>query len=338
MKKFMFIPMSVICTLFALMILAPLPASAAPEFTLRFAGQLPPDHPATGYMNEIAAKIQEKSEGRIEVKVYPANQLGDYGLVHQELIKGTIDMALISVPGDIDPRMNFVYINDFATDYETLEKTFVTGGWAYQKMDEFNKALGVKFLGFNVEGFIGLASTKELNAPLDPTVDKGVLCRVPNMQVYQLPAEAMGFRTMTIPYSDLYTSLQTGVVDAVDGLPPAAAYAILKDVVKYWYQLNYSIENEPYFMSMKTWDKLPPADRDMIAAVVAEVAERSIPLAKTEDERYMKLMEEAGIKVFKYTQAELLPLQKAAAATWPALASTMTKEFMDEFAKELGPK
>jgi TRAP-type C4-dicarboxylate transport system substrate-binding protein len=313
-------------------------ASAAPEITLRFAGQLPPEHNGTGYMNEIAKTVSERSGGRIEIKVYPANQLGDYGLVHQELIKGTIDMAMISVPGDIDPRMNFVYINGYASDYQQLENAFKTGGWAYRKMDELNQALGVKFLGFNVEGFIGIASTKPLKEPLDPKVDKGVLCRVPNMAAYQLPAVAMGFRTMTIPYSDLYTSLQTGVVDSVDGLPPAAAYSILKDVLKYWYQLNYSIEVEPYFMSMKTWDKLKPADREMIAEVVAKVAERSIPLAKEEDEKYMKLMRDAGIQVFTYTAKELSPIQQAVVSTWPALADTMTKPFMDEFVKELAPK
>jgi TRAP-type C4-dicarboxylate transport system substrate-binding protein len=289
-------------------------------------------------MNQIAKEVLERSGGRIDIKVYPANQLGDYGLVHQELIKGTIDMAMISVPGDIDPRMNFVYINGYATDYDTLEKVFAPGSWAYKKMDELNQALGVKFLGFNVEGFIGIASTKPLTEPLNPAVDKGVLCRVPNMSAYQLPAEAMGFRTMTIPYSDLYTSLQTGVVDSVDGLPPAAAYSILKDVTKYWYALNYSIECEPYFISMKTWEKLKPEDRDMIAEVVSATAAQSVPLAKTEDERYMKLMEEAGIQVFKYSEEELLPLMKAVAATWPALANTMTKEFVDEFVKELAPK
>jgi TRAP-type C4-dicarboxylate transport system substrate-binding protein len=289
-------------------------------------------------MNDIAKTIAERSDGRIEVKVYPANQLGDYGLVHQELIKGTIDMAMISAPGDIDPRINFVYINGFATDYAQLEKTFATGGWAYKKMDELNQTLGVKFLGFNVEGFIGIASTKALTEPLNPKVDKGVLCRVPNMSAYQLPAVAMGFRTMTIPYSDLYTSLQTGVVDAVDGLPPAAAYAILKDVTKFWYQLNYSMEVEPYFMSMKTWETLKPEDREMIAEVVAATAEKSVPLAKSEDEKNMRLMREAGIEVFTYTAAELSDIQKAVAGTWPALADTMGKPFIDEFVKELGPK
>lgn len=312
--------------------------AGAAEVTLRFAGQFPPEHTATGYMNEIAKEIGEKSGGRIEVKVYPANQLGDYTLVHQELIKGTIDMALISTPGDIDPRMNFVYINGYCAGYNQLEGIFKPGNWAFRKMDELNQNLGVKFLGFNVEGFIGIASTKPLVEPLNPAVDKGVLCRVPNMAPYKLGAEAMGFRTVTIPYSDLYTALQTGVADAVDGLPPAACYTILKDVTKHWYQLNYSIENESYMMSMKTWTKLSPEDQQLIADTVAAAAAKSITIAKQDDDRYMELMRKQGIEVHTYTEAELLPIQKAVAATWDQLASTMTKEFMDEFKQALAPK
>lgn len=331
-------PFAALLAIFAFFAALPVGAEAAPEMTLRFAGQFPPEHTATGFMNEIAGEIREKTNGRIEVKVYPANQLGDYTLVHQELIKGTIDMALISTPGDIDPRMNFVYINGYCAGYGQLENIFKAGNWAFRKMDELNQRLGVKFLGFNVEGFIGIASTKELREPLNPKVDKGVLCRVPNMQPYKLGAEAMGFRTVTIPYSDLYTALQTGVADAVDGLPPAACYTILKDVTKYWYQTNYSIENESYMMSMKTWNKLKPGDQKIVADAVARLAAKSISVAKSDDDKYMELMRKQGITVFTYSEKELLPIQKAVAATWDNLSGTMTKEFMDEFSKELSPK
>lgn len=329
---------ALILALCAFMFALPSKALAAPEVTLKFAGQLPPDHVATDMMKEIAKTVKEKTNGRIEIKVYPANQLGDYTLVHQELIKGTIDMALISTPGDIDPRINFVYINGFCSGYGQLKNIFKTGGWTFKKMDEFNQALGVKFLGFNVEGFIGIASTKPLVDPLNPKVDKGVLCRVPNMAAYKLGAEAMGFRTVTIPYSDLYTALQTGVADAVDGLPPAAAYTILRDVTKYWYQLNYSLEVESYLMSMKTWAKLKPADQKIIAETVAKYAEKSLANAKKDDEKFMDLMSKKGIKVFKYSEKELLPIQKAVSSTWDKLSDTMTKPFIEEFKKELAPK
>ena len=68
----------VICMVFLVMIFVPRTAMAAPETILRFAGQLPPDHPGTGHMNDIAKEVLERSNGRIELKIYPSNQLGDY--------------------------------------------------------------------------------------------------------------------------------------------------------------------------------------------------------------------------------------------------------------------
>ena len=91
-------------------------AFAAPEMVLKFAGQNNADHPATLLMRDIAKEIGEKTSGRIEVKVYPASQLGDYSLVYEEQIRGTIDMSCISVPSQFDPRMELIYINGFIFD------------------------------------------------------------------------------------------------------------------------------------------------------------------------------------------------------------------------------
>ncbi|MDL2263936.1 TRAP transporter substrate-binding protein DctP [Synergistaceae bacterium OttesenSCG-928-I11] len=327
MKKLI---LAAVCLMFAFTFMAPVAADAAPETILRFAGQVPPEHPATGYMNEIAKEVLEKTNGRIEIKVYPANQLGDYTLVYQELIRGTIDMAMISIPGDIDPRVNFVYTNGLAWDYKQLADFFEPGAWAYKKMDELNQNLGVKFLGFHPEGFIGLSSTKPLVEPLNPKVDKGVLCRVPNMQVYKDGAEAMGFRTVTIPYSDLYVSMQTGVCDAVDGIPPQAAYTILKDVMKYWYQLNYSMEVFPAMMSMKTWAKLSDADKKIIEEACARTSVLSVQNAERDDNAAMELMKKQGIEVNVYTAEELSAIREAVIASWPKLNGTWGKDFVDE--------
>ena len=193
-------------------------AFAAPEMVLKFAGQNNADHPATLLMREIAKEIGEKTDGRLEVKVYPASQLGDYSLVYEEQIRGTIDMSCISVPSQFDPRMELIYINGFASDYNDLKTVFAQDGWMFNKMNEFNERLGVKLLGFFVEGMIGTGTTKPANDPLNPEVNKGVLIRVPGMDVYKLAAEAMGYNSVGIPYADVYQAIQTGV----DELTPDA--------------------------------------------------------------------------------------------------------------------
>ena len=118
MGKFTKLAAFSLITALVLCLLAPGLSSAAPEMTLRFAGQVPVEHTATTLMNDIAKEVKEKTNGRIEIIVYPANQLGDYTLVFEELIRGTIDMAAISVPSQFDPRLEATYINGIAKNFD----------------------------------------------------------------------------------------------------------------------------------------------------------------------------------------------------------------------------
>ncbi len=312
------------------------PATAAP-IVFRFAGQSPPDHAATKTMNAMAKEIAEKTSGRVEVKVYPASQLGNYSLVMEEMIRGTIDMSMMSIASEFDPRLELVYINGYVSGYDDAKRVFVPGAWLPNKLNELSSALGVRLIGSYIEGMIGIGSAKPVKDPLNPKVDKGVLTRVPNMDVYSLGAKAMGYRPITIPYSDVYQSMQTGVCDAVDGYPVAAAYTMLGDVIKYWYHTNYSMEYLAIMVSEKSWKKLSASDQKIFNEVAKKYTLLSIDNAQKEDNKYMDLMKNKGIKVYKYSEAELKPIKAACITTWEELGKRgMTPELMSEFKKHLG--
>ena len=312
------------------------PATAAP-IVFRFAGQSPPDHAATKTMNAMAKEIAEKTSGRVEVKVYPASQLGNYSLVMEEMIRGTIDMSMMSIASEFDPRLELVYINGYVSGYDDAKRVFVPGAWLPNKLNELSSALGVRLIGSYIEGMIGIGSAKPVKDPLNPKVDKGVLTRVPNMDVYSLGAKAMGYRPITIPYSDVYQSMQTGVCDAVDGYPVAAAYTMLGDVIKYWYHTNYSMEYLAIMVSEKSWKKLSADDQKVFQDVAKKYTLLSIDNAQKEDNKYMDLMKKKGIKVYKYSEAELKPIKAACITTWEELGKRgMTPELMSEFKKHLG--
>ena len=331
MKKF-----ALMLTVMFLFAAAVSPATAAP-IVFRFAGQSPPEHMATKTMEAMAKEIKEGTNGRVEVKVYPASQLGNYTLVMEEMIRGTIDMACMSLATDFDPRLEIIYTNGFVTGYDSAKKALVPGAWLPNKLNAFLNEVGVHLLGSYVEGFIGIGSSKAVKDPLDPKVDKGVLTRVPNMVVYTAGAKAMGYRPITIPYPDVYQSMQTGVCDAVDGYPTAAAYTILGDVLKYWYATNYSMEYLGYMISDKSWKKLSPEDQKVFQEVCRKYTLKSIDNAKSEDDKYMALMEKKGIKVFKYSEEELKPIKEACVSTWEAVGKAGTGvELMKENKKELG--
>jgi TRAP-type C4-dicarboxylate transport system substrate-binding protein len=310
-------------------------AYAAP-LRFRFAGQQRMDHLATQMQHEIAKEINERTQGRVEVTVFPADQLGNYSVVMAELIRGTIDMGVNSFATEFDPRFGVLYINGFVLDYDQARKVFHPDAWLPQKLNELGLNLGVRVIGSFLEGFIGLGSTKELIEPLNPAVDKGVLTRVPNMEVFITGAQAMGFRTQTVPWSDVFQALQTGLVDAVDGMAAPTAYTMLGDVLKHWYVTNYSVEVHPFMVSEQSWKKLTPGDQEIFRDVARKFTLESIRVAEEESNKYLDLMEKRGMKVHRYTTEELQPIKKAVVATWDQLAGSMGKDFIDEFKKELG--
>ena len=308
------------------------PDTPAQQTVFRFAGQSAPNSPATKFMQDISKEIAEKTNNRVILKVYPANQLGNYSVVTPELMKGTIDFSCQSIATDFDKRLEILYTNGYISSYEDAKKTFAADGWMTKQLDKCLNEAGIKMLGCYIEGFIGIASKKPLNDPLNPKVDKGVLTRIPNMLSFELGAKAMGFRPVTIPYSDVYQSMQTGVCDAADGYPTYAAYTILGDVMKYWYNTMYSVEYLGILASEKAWQKISPEDQKIIAEICAKHTAKGLEEAEANDKQAMELMKKRGIQVFTYSKEELKALHDANVASWGELAKRgVDQKLMTEF-------
>ena len=323
--------LSAVCLAFLFCMMPQTVSAAEQPIVLKFAGQDPPEHFATKSMQQIAAEVAKKTNNRVQIKVYPANQLGDYSLVYEELIRGTIDMAAISFPSQFDNRMDIIYVQGYTSSYEQVAKVYDPNGWFFKKMDEFNTKLGVKLLGMYLEGMVGIGSVKPLRDPLNPKVDHGVLLRIPNMDVFKTALEGAHFRTISIPFADVYQALQTGVCDGDTGYSIVAAYTTFGDVIKHWYNLNKNTECLGIMVSAKVWDKLSPADQKIVQAAVSRQAALSIKNARANDQKYLDLMKKKGIQVHMYTPKELKPLMDAFASTWNQLDQTKGKQLMSEF-------
>lgn len=331
---FKFFASSCAAAALALLLCGAQSAQAAP-LVLKFAGQNPPDHHVTASMKDIAKEVEKKTNGRIQIKVYPANQLGDYSLVYEELIRGTIEMAAISFPSQFDSRMDLIYVQGYTSSYEQVAKVYDPNGWFFKKMDEFNKNLGVKLLGMYLDGMVGIGTVKEMRDPLNPKVDHGVLLRIPNMDVFKTALEGAKYRTISIPFADVYQSMQTGVCDGDTGYSIVAAYTALGDVIKHWYNFNKNTECLGIMISDKLWTKLSDADKKVLQEAVNKQAALSIKNAEANDKKYLDLMRKKGIKVHTYTTEQLRPLMNAFAATWGQLDQSKGKALMDEFRVEM---
>lgn len=311
----------------------------AKEILLRFGGQTPMDHIATTAIIDIAKEIQEKTNGEIKVRTYPASQLGDYVLMYEELMRGDLDIALITAPTHVDSRFGLAFMSYLVSGWEEANRIYAKDGWLAKTMKDAHKEKGVEFLDFFMEGMSGIGTTKEPKNVLDPNVSKGVVLRASPSEFSRYLVEAMNYQAVTIPYAELYVSLQTGVADGWVGGNPSYNYTGFRDVVKYYYHINYEATTEQFLASSKTWEKLTSEQQKIIREAVAKQRKNSFKVAAAEDEKYMKLMKESGIKVFTYTEAEQAPLaQHIRKTVWPKMKSSLGDKIFNELIKEFNIK
>lgn len=123
------------------------------------------DHISYQVALNIKQAVEEKTEGRVLIDIYPANQLGDWSQVYDELMMGSIDMAHSSVPETYDARTAVGYFPYLSSSYDQLAEIFAEGTTLDNMMKEIQAKNGIEFCGFFVEGIAGIGTTKEVSNP-----------------------------------------------------------------------------------------------------------------------------------------------------------------------------
>ncbi|MCD8084269.1 MAG: TRAP transporter substrate-binding protein DctP [Clostridiales bacterium] len=246
------------------------------NYELIFASQDAEGLPSTNMMHWIADEVESRTDGHVTFKIYPSNQLGDAKLLYEGVMDGSIDMYL----GYLDPTYDIVFdittIPFLASNYDQIGYIMSSESNCYKLFDEHCTGTDMIFLGFFLNGVNGIFSAKPLGNYLDPNEHKDALIRIASSTTYQLGIEALGYATVTIPWSDTYTSMQTGVMDGMTGIPSYMVEQNFGDITKYYLAMDEFLETNVIIMSPSTKDKLPEEYMSVIEDVCAEVAAKSV--------------------------------------------------------------
>ena len=192
---------------------------------LKWSANSPEGYPDYESAMRIKAYVEEKTNGEIILEVYPDNILGDWTVVFDEIMAGGIDFTATSVPDYYDPRIAACTLPYLTATYDEVAAVFRKGGYYDQVLEECYEALNVKYFGVYCDGYCGVGVQGELENANVPGADKGdAIIRVPPNQSMILAVQNLGFNYSSIPYSDTYTSLQTGVVQGWCGGPISQHY------------------------------------------------------------------------------------------------------------------
>lgn len=291
----------------------------------------PEEFPDVQNLIEFKEEVETKTDGRIKLDVYPANQLGDYTAVYEDIINGTIEMALQPLPSQFDSRLELLFVHYLVNNYEEAKELFAPGSYVFNKLEEINEELGVKFLGVHVAGLGGVGTIKELKEPEIPGVDKGALIRVPSIDLYNQTALDLGFRTVSIPYSEVFQALQTGIADGWVGGPPVAQYSETRDVINYYYHYQNLVEAAPLIMSLDIWSELSEEDKNVLTEAANNLTIRGIETAEENDNFYMEELRKEGIEVIEFSAEELKEISEySRRESWPKMEERLGADIVNE--------
>ncbi len=274
--------------------------------TLKLSTVFPLGHFSADDMVWFAEQVEEATGGEIKIRVFPANELGDYTTVYEEVRRGSIDMALQNVPSQFDPRVEIATLNYAVMNMDEARKLTGPDGFITRKMAEFNEAVGVKMLGGSYAfGFGGLGLMKEPTDLYTPGTPKNLLLRVPPFETFQSAMSSIGFQTVTVPYADLFTALQTGVADGWTGGSAEVNWTSFRDVIKFYVPINNFFETYNFVMNAAAFDALTPEQQELFQKLASELSDKSLEQAEALEIEHQKKLEEANVKVIPFDDSHL---------------------------------
>ncbi|KJS43116.1 MAG: C4-dicarboxylate ABC transporter substrate-binding protein [Roseovarius sp. BRH_c41] len=279
-------------------------------------------------MQDWASMIQQNSNDRIEVNVFYQGELGGQQELFDQLVQGNVHMMITWPQTSYDQRIGVNYIPYLVLDWDDAISSFGKDGWVRDVIEPVYQDIGLKYFGPFPEGFGGIATKGRYATSFEDA--QGL--RVRSQPIFPLPqtVQAMGFQAVPIDWAEVYTSIQTGVVDGDSSNVIFWDYEYFRDQLDYFVQSSHNFSSYSLLMNGDTWEQLSDEDRKIIEDAAVAVIDKQFTEARAEDEKWIAAAQEVGMEYIVPT-----PEQKAAwvervrAEVWPQVEDALGAEIMD---------
>lgn len=275
---------------------ASLTAAAANAQTLLRSSDTHPDgYPTVEAVKYFGELVKERTNGRYSVEVYHSAQLGQEADTIEQVRSGVIDLNRVSmapwnslVPLTMIPSLPYLF-----TSPEHARKVM-----AGEIGDEIAKGFedhGVVVLAFYDGGARSFYNSKK---PINSIEDlKGQKYRVIQSDVFVDMVAALGATATPMPYGEVYSGIETGVIDGAENNFPSYESAKHFEVAKYYALDEHTIVPEVFVMSKMAWDRLSDEDKEIFKQAGKESMEKQWELWDARVAQSRKIVEEAGSQI-----------------------------------------
>jgi TRAP-type transport system periplasmic protein len=264
-------------------------AHAAAEFSLKYANNLPLSHPLNIRAAEAAARVAKETDGRVEIEIFPNNQLGGDTDMLAQVRSGGVD---IFTPGTLiiatmAPISAVTAVGFAFSGYDQVWKA-VDGKLGDRIRAEFEKIGFHTFAKMWDNGFRQITTSNKPIATAEDLV--GLKIRVPVSPMGISTFKSLGAAPTSLQFSEVYSALQTKIVDAQENPLAIVETAKLYEVQKFCSKTNHSWDGYHFVFNGRSWNALP----DDIKAIV-ERAFNEAGLKQREDVRKLNETLEASL-------------------------------------------
>lgn len=305
-------------------------AASGETITLKLANNQPDGNCTTIAVEWFADQVRERTDGRVNIEVYNNGTLGDAISCLEQAQYGGMDI----VKADLSTMTNFV------GDYNALMMPYIykdtehfwkvhggevgMGILRGEKMKE-KKLYGLTYYDGGTRCFYN--TKKEIHSPEDM---KGMLVRVQESELMMSMVESLGGQSVATAYSEVYSALQTGVVDAAENSIVNYLDQSHFEVAPYFVEDHHTRSADILVMGEKSREKLSEEDLKIIDETALESWEYQKELwAEAEEESKKKLLENP-VTITELTADELKAFQDACEPIWYAYEGGAYKDLIDQ--------
>lgn len=304
------------------------------QIVLRYADTAVPGDPDYEGNVYFADLVKERSGGKVIVEYYHSGQLGSDKAITQSTIAGTIDIAKCS-GGNFTEFSNALYFTDLPGLFKDMNH--VRAVWQSDIRDEIvdkiKQETGLTVLMFDIDGGAPreIGNTKKpIYVPDDM---KGIKMRTTGSPVEVALFRAWGASAVPVAWSETYTSLQQGVIDAHYNQPQHTfMVGRLGEVIDYYSMIGQSWVTSVKVLGKTAEEKLGPEYYDLVIECAKEAELYKDTLTEKINEESIKGLEDLGVEIIRPTEEQIELWTEKSLSIWDEFVG---KEIPEELVKKV---
>jgi len=244
--------------------------ATSPKYKLKLSHHLQLNHIVETMSQKFAAGVASRTNGEVEIKVFGAGQIGGLKDNAEGVRLGTLDFSCADAGqiGLFYPRSNIISLPFLFRDFPHYLKV-ADGPIGKELAKEIVEKANIRILSWWPAGFRIMASrTKPIKSAADM---KGLKIRIPEVPIYVETMRALGANATPMPWGEVYTAMQTGVVDAIEVPSDTIFTGKMYEVAKFLSRTYHIFTDCNLIVSEKVYQSLPADIQKVLYAVANEV-------------------------------------------------------------------